>query len=188
MTNMKSFETQSVKENLDYVASVLRNSTPQQGLRLIYFLWAVLIPIGFALQDFSPRHTALFWSIAGPTGGIASYLITRRSDAQRGEQDVALYRRYIEHWLVCVAAFFLLWLPAVSGSLTAHQIAPYFLLTLGLSYALEGVHLERPSLPIGIVMMCGYVVLTVLTLPYVWTITGVVVSLGLCYAGIRASR
>ena len=50
---------ESVRENLDYVASSVRRNERAPGEAAIYFLWAVLVPIGFALPDFAPR-------LAGP--------------------------------------------------------------------------------------------------------------------------
>ena len=68
------------------------------------------------------------------------------------------------------------------------QTAPYFLLIAGLAYGLAGVHLEPPMRWVGLMMMAGYMALTLFKLPYAWTATGVLVAAGLMYAGWRAAR
>ena len=55
-------------------------------------------------------------------------------------------------------------------------------------YALAGVHLERPLLWSGMVMLAAYVVLTVFALPYTWTITGLAIGVSLAWAGLSAVR
>ena len=55
-----------------------------------------------------------------------------------------------------------------------------FLLVAGLAYALAGVHLERPMLWSGLIMLAAYVMLNMFALPYTWTITGLVIGALFC--------
>ena len=61
-----------------------------------------------------------------------------------------------------------------------------FMLVSGLVYALAGVHLLRPMLWIGLLMLASYAVLVVASPPYAWTVTGMVIAVGLAWAGIAA--
>lgn len=173
-----------VKEDLSYVASVVRQQDRDDGLPVIYFLWAVLVPIGFALPDFAPRWAGWYWLIVGPIGGLLSWWIGTRHSERTGINDIELGRRWGYHWLVAGAAFILIMLPIFTGKTAAPSAAANILLVVGLAYALAGVHLERPLLWSGLLMFGGYLALSVLDLPYVWTTTGVVVAAALILAGV----
>lgn len=176
------------KEDLDYVASAVRREARDDGVPVIYYLWAVLVAIGWALPDFAPRWTGLYWIIAGPAGGVASWWIGARQGAKAGINDTALARRYAYHWLLAMLAFFLVFLPAISGKVGADAAAINVLLVAGLTYALAGVHLERPLLWSGLLVFGGYVALSTLDLPYLWTITGLVVAASLILAGLTSRK
>ena len=74
------------------------------------------------------------------------------------------------------------------GRVSPQQGGAGFLFTTGLLYALAGVHLERPLLWSGLLMLAAYGVMTVFVPPYAWTITGVVIALSLVWAGLAAQR
>lgn len=63
-----------------------------------------------------------------------------------------------------------------------------FMLVAGLLYALAGVHLERPLPWTGLLILFGYVVLSVLPARGVWTITGLIVALALAWSGVATQR
>lgn len=173
-----------VKEDLDYVASAVRREQREDGIPVIYYMWALLVGIGWALPDFAPRWTGLYWIIAGPAGGLLSWWLGARKGAKAGINDAALGRRYAYHWLLVLLAFFLVFLPAVTGKVSADAAAINVLLVTGLAYSLAGVHLERPLLWSGLLVFGGYVALSVLELPYLWTTTGLVVAASLVLAGL----
>ena len=50
-----------IKQDLDYVASAGRYHDRPPGVPAIYFLWACIIPVGFALPDLAPRFAGPFW-------------------------------------------------------------------------------------------------------------------------------
>lgn len=178
--------TDEMKQDLGYVAAVLRRSERSPGVPAIYALWAGIVLVGFALPDFAPVYAGPYWLLAGPLGGLASFLIGWRASIADGVKDQALGRRYAWHWLLAGLAMLLVALPALNGAPTA-LVVPYFLLVIGLAYALAGVHLEPPLRWAGLLMMGGYVALT-LGFPYAWTITGVLAAAALAYAGWHAKR
>lgn len=179
---------ESARDNLNYVANTMRQQGSDGGEPVIYFLWAVIVPIGFALPDFAPRVTGLFWFVAGIGGGVLSWWLGARASRKRGVNDKALGWRYGMHWMIAGVGFFLAGLPMIAGQVSPGQGTSAFLLIGGLTFALAGVHLERPLLWSGFLMLAAYVVMVLLAPPYVWTIAGIVISLSLIWAGLAALR
>jgi len=179
---------EQVREDLDYVANAVRREEADRGPPAVYVLWAVIVAIGFALPDFAPRHAGWYWLIVGPAGGIASWLLGRRQGIIDGVHDAALARRYAYDWLVAGAAFILVFVPAMAGAIQPTAAAVNVLLVGGVAYALAGVHLERPLLWSGLLMFGGYVALSLLALPYVWTATGIIVAASLAIAAVVRPR
>ena len=177
-----------VKEDLDYVANAVRREERDDGVPIIYYMWAVLVAVGWALPDFAARWTGLYWIIVGPAGGVLSWWIGARRSARVGINDTALGRRYAYHWLLVLLAFFLVFLPAVTGKVGAEAAAINVLLVTGLAYTLAGVHLERPLLWSGLLVFAGYVAMSLLDLPYLWTTTGLIVAASLLLAGLTRRK
>lgn len=177
-----------IKQDLDYVASAVRRQERCTGVPAIYFLWAGIVLVGFALPDFEPRFAGFFWFLAGVGGGMLSWWLGERDARRRGVNDVALGRRYGMHWLIAGVGFVLSTLPMATGRVEIGVGASNFLLVAGLVYALAGVHLERPLLWSGLLMLASYAVLMLFTPPYTWTITGVVIAVALAWAGVSAQR
>lgn len=175
-----------LQQDLDYVASAVRRHDRNPGVPAIYFLWAAIIPIGFALPDFAPRHASEFWLVASIGGGLLSWWLGARHGHRRGVNDLVLGRRHGLHWLVAGAGFLLCWLPALGHGLSMSIVAGNFLLVAGLAHAFAGVHLERPLLWSGLVMLAAYAVLSLYALPYTWTFTGLAIAVALAWAGWSA--
>ena len=124
-----------VKEDLDYIASAVRREDRDDGIPVIYYMWSVLVAIGWALPDFAPQWTGLYWIIVGPAGGLLSWWIGARQAANAGINDTALGRRYAYHWLLALLAFLLVFLPVISGRVGAESAAINVLLVAGLTCA-----------------------------------------------------
>ena len=177
-----------IKQDLDYVASAVRRHEHPLGPPAIYFLWALLVPVGFALPDFAPRSAGAYWFFAGIGGGLLSWWLAERDARRCGLMDAALGRRYGFHWLVGGLAFALCALPLVLGRGDPAAAVSSFLLVSGLLYALAGVHLDRGMLWSGLLMLGAYGVLVVFAPPYTWTITGIAIGLAMGWAGLSARR
>lgn len=177
-----------LRQDLNFVANVLRRGQ-QQPVRSIFLLWALLVPVGFALVDFAPRYCGLYWLVVGTLGGIASGFLGRADAQRRGVRDDDYRRRVSLHWVTMFASFLLFGLAVASGHMEPQSTAPIWLLLTAVAYTLAGIHLERDRamLPAGIVMFAGYAVLVWLPLPYVWTVTGLLVSGALLYAALRGA-
>lgn len=177
-------ETERLKQDLDYIAAAVRRRDRPQGLPAIYFLWAAVVLVGFSLPDFRPQSAGLFWFVAGIGGGLFSWWYGARDSRRRSIQDSELGRRYGYHWLIGGIAFVLCTLPMALGRVEPGLGAANYLLVAGLLYALAGVHLERPLLFSGLLMLAAYAVLIIAAPPYIWTITGVVIATSLVWAGL----
>lgn len=178
----------SIRDDLDYVANTVRRQENSNGVPAIYFLWAVIVLVGFALPDFASYAAGPFWFVAGIGGGLLSWWLGERAGRKAGINDKALGRRYGWHWMIGGVGFFLAALPMIVGRVSPTMGTAAFLLVGGIIYALAGIHLERPLLWSGLLMLAAYVVMVVFAPPYVWTITGVVIALSLVWAGWSASR
>lgn len=179
---------EQLQQDLDYVAGAVRRRDRPVGVPAIYFLWAAIIAIGFALPDFAPRRLNLFWLVAGVGGGALSWWLGARAERRSGINDRELGMRYGLHWGIGGIAFALTFLPLLLGRVSPQQGGAQFLFTTGLLYAMAGVHLERALLWSGLLMLAAYVVLTLFAPPYAWTITGLVIALALAWAGFSARR
>lgn len=176
-----------LKQDLEYVTRAVRRHDRSMGVPAIYFLWAAVIAIGFALPDFAASWAAPFWLVAGIGGGLASMWLGGRDSRRNGTVDREVGRRHGLHWLVAGAGFLICWLPVMRGSPIEAAVGN-FLLVAGLAYAFAGVHLERPLLWSGLLMLAAYLALNLLALPYTWTATGVVIGLALAWAGYSSRR
>jgi len=179
---------EQLKQDLDYVASAVRRRDRCVGVPAIYFLWAAIVLVGFALPDFADRYAGAFWLVAGIGGGLLSWRLGELDARKHGVNDRELGLRHGYHWLIGGVAFFLCALPAIVGRADIGDTVSSFLLVAGLLYALAGVHLERPLLWSGLLMLAAYAVLVLFAPPYTWTITGIVIAVSLAWAGLAAQR
>jgi len=179
--------TDRLRQDLDYVANAVRRNEHSGSIPPIYFMWAVIVAIGFALPDFAPPLAGPFWLVFGILGGLASWWLGAREERRTGHRDLELGRRWGYHWMVGGLGFMVCWLPVLGGA-PIEAVAGNFLLVAGLTYALAGVHLERPLLWSGLLMLAAFVVLSLFALPYTWTFTGIMIGLSLAWAGLSARR
>jgi hypothetical protein len=180
--------TEQLRQDLDYVAGALRRRDGDPGVPAIYFLWAAIVLVGFALPDLAPRLAGPFWLAAGVGGGLLSMWLGGRDARINGMVDAQAGRRYGYHWLVVGIGFLLSALPMLLGRADPQAASTTFLLVAGLGYALAGVHLNRPLLWSGLVMLAAYGLLQFVSPPYTWTVTGMVIAASLAWAGVTTRR
>jgi hypothetical protein len=184
MTNQPT-QTQS---DVNFVREVIARSEDHRSPGTVLLLWAALILVGFPLVDFAPRYSGLFWMIAGPVGGVVSFVLGRRESLRSGLIRKSGFR-YTVHWLALMGAILLLLLSQLSrhGAFSDASLGQIILLIVALTYVLAGVHLDRPLLWAGLLMAVGYVVLLFVA-TYTWTIIGVVVSIGMVLSAVFGGR
>jgi len=177
---------EQLQQDLDYVAAAVRRRDQPVGAPSIYFLWALLIVVGFALPDFRPGAAGAYWLVAGIGGGLLSGWLGARDARRNGVRDAELGRRYAYHWLLASVGFVLCALAIALDRVDPRIASGNFLLVAGLCYAFAGIHLNRPILWSGLLMLAAYAVLVVFAPPYTWTVTGIVIALSLLWAGLSA--
>ncbi|HZP12135.1 MAG TPA: hypothetical protein VFB36_06915 [Nevskiaceae bacterium] len=173
-----------LKEDLGFVAGAVRRSEERLPAS-IFVLWAILVPIGFALADINGDWCGFYWFFVGPAGGVLSWRMGRTAEQKAGQRDVQLGRRYAMHWAISGLAFLMVGLTFGSVRVDWHATIPVFMLVSALAYSLAGVHLHRSFLPAGLIMFAGYFALTLLPLSYIWTTTGLIVSAALLTGALR---
>ena len=173
--------------DLSYVRGAVEKSEGSPSVRGIYLLWGLAILIGFPLADFAPGAVPLYWTIVGPVGFLASGFLGYRAGVKRGQHERSLGLRHALHWggmMICIGLIIPL---AATGVLDWTGLTRVILLVLALSYFLAGVHLDRPLMWAGLIMLGGYVLLFFVEV-YAWTIIGVVLAAGLFLSAALAGR
>jgi hypothetical protein len=178
-------DNNQLQDDLRYVRSALDKSDAPTNPAAVYFLWAAITLVGFSLIEFGPRHTGLFWMIAGPLGGIASGLLGRRAGRARGQTSNAVGRRHWLHWSGMVGAIFLL-IPLMSTRRIAPTEMPRLVLVLvAFAYFTGGAYLDRRLRWIGgAVAGCYLMTIAVPDMPHLWTVTAVILALSFVACGI----
>jgi len=181
-------EMKQVKSDVSYVREILQVSERDQGPVAIYYLWAALVLVGFPLVDFAPGYVVgLYWAIAAPLGFVISAFLGWRDSQRRGQvrRDVGI--RYGLHWLGMMVAIFSAAALGATGAIAQQEVGRVILLIITLAYFLSGVHLDRPMLWVGLLMMAGYLALFFIP-AYVWTILGILVAVALTITGLIERR
>ncbi|MFQ5512509.1 MAG: hypothetical protein ACE5EO_11745 [Candidatus Krumholzibacteriia bacterium] len=182
MSDLNHLESQ-----LGYVRDAARKSERGNSAGSIYLLWAAICLVGFALVDFAPDRIALFWTVAGPLGGLASGILGYRFSVRRGQMRRDLGVRHGLHWAGMMVVIFLAVPLGVTGAAPWEALYRIILLILALAYFLAGVHLDRPLIWIALLMVAGYLSLFFVS-AYGWTLVGIVVAAGLAAASFIGGR
>ncbi len=177
------------QSDVNFVRDVIARSEDHRSPASIYLLWAVLILGGFPLLDFAPRYSGPYWMIAGPIGGVISFVLGRRASLQAGVVNKEEGLRYFLHWMGLMGAILLLVLyHAIGrGTFNHEHFGQIILLILAFAYYLAGVHLDRPLLWVGLLMAAGYLALLFIS-TYTWTIIGVLVSIAMVLSAVFGGR
>ena len=181
-------DDKQVHEDLSYVRSVLDKSQDRANPAGTYFLWAVISFFGYAIIDFAPEKTGVYWAIAGPVGGVLSAVIGLRAGRARGQQSKQEDRGDFLHWMGLFGAILLL-LPLVATDVfPPYELPRVILLFVAFAYFLSGVHQDRKMIPVGLVV-AGCYLLSVFGrgLPYLWTLVAAVLAGSLVAAGTLSS-
>jgi len=171
-----------VEEDLGYVRDMVSRSERDDMPRAIWYLWAAIGGIGFALIDFRPQSVPLFWLVAAPLGFFASMWLGWRHGQALGQESRREGHAHMLHWGGMGGAIALLVFFAARGHLTGEEIAQAILLVVALGYFLAGVHLARPLLWVGLLLAGSFLAVEFavdFVGGYVWTAVGAVMALAL---------
>lgn len=180
-------KTSEIQKDLNFISEVVNASEKDRGVPAIYFLWALIVPIGYGLIDFYPQLSGQFWMIAGPVGGVLSGLLGWRYSKKTGQVENKEFQKNAIHWGAMLAAIFMAVNLVNLGLITKEGLSAVCLLIVSLSYILAGNYMDRTFLWLGAVLMLGYFPL-VNNIGYTWTILGAVISLGLVISGVKSVR
>jgi hypothetical protein len=175
-----------LENDLGYVRSVVEGSS-SPAPRAVYFLWAAIVLVGFPMPDYAPEAVGRFWMIAGPLGWVASAILGGRHARAVGQFDRQLAIRHGAHWGLMLAAIALAALMPTLGVIEWRALGALALLFVAFSYLQASLHLDRQLVAPGALMIIGYLVL-LFEATYAWTITGILVALGLVVSGVVGGR
>ena len=167
-----------VGEDLGYVRDVVGRSERDATPRAIWYLWAAIGGIGFALIDFRPEQVGLFWSIAAPLGFLASIWLGWRHGRALGQHSRREGQAHMLRWGGMGGAILLLVFFAAHGHLAGEEIAQAILLVVALGYFLAGVHMARPLVWVGLLLGGSFLAVEFVD-GYVWSAVGAVMALAL---------
>jgi hypothetical protein len=173
--------------DLSFVRGALATSTRSKSPSALYFLWAVIAPIGFVLIDFRADWVPEYWAVAAPVGFLASAYLGWRHARRLGQASAADGRRVLLHWgaaLVVIALAVVLGRSHAMPSATLHTV---ILLLLSLAYFTAGLHLDRGFLWVGALMGVGSIAVTQMPV-YAWTAVGLTIAVSLAVTGLREGR
>lgn len=168
--------TEQLREDMAYVRAAAGRAGSVH-VPAIYMLWAALALCGFMLVDFVTDYgwLGVYWTIAGPAGGVASMWLGKRAGSRAGQENRREGTRWGLHWLGFMVAGLLGWALVAAGQLSGAGFGSLWVLLLALTYFQAGVHMERRMLPVGAVAGVCYMV-TLFVPGYGWTAAGVAVA------------
>jgi len=179
--------SQAVESDLAYLRNLVERSGTGRFPRSIYLLWALLVLAGFSIIDFAPHATGWFWLVAGPAGGLLSWLLGSRAGLRMGQLDREEGVRHALHWGGMMILVLLAVVLAVTGQVDGPVLSRVILLVVTMGWWTAGVHFDRHFLLLGGVMMGGFLA-AVLRVPYAWTCTAVLISGSLVVIAFRKGR
>lgn len=180
-------EPSSLHEDLRYVRSAVDRSQRSRSPAVIWYLWAAISLVGFALIDLRPQAVGLYWLIAAPIGFVLSIWLARRSHARMGQSDRATARRWFEHWAGFLVVVILLVLAGALGGIDGRTIGLAAVLLTALAYYTAGVHLESKLKWVGLVILLAFPTLLFLG-RWAWSATGAVLTISLFLTGLTSTR
>lgn len=182
-------DDQQAHDDISYVRSVLRRAEGGAGSpAMLYFLWAAITFLGFAIIDFAPRLTGPYWMIAGPLGGVLSGVLGYRASRALGQSSRREGRTLAMHWSGVMAAVLLLVPLAMTHAIAIDDFPRLVLLILAVFYYTAGIHTDRRMIPLSVVLVgCYLFTVFVRGLPYLWTLTGAIIAASLAAAGLLAA-
>ena len=174
--------------DLRFVRGALNASTrPAASPSTMYFMWAVIVLLGFALIDFRTDLVPRYWAVAGPVGFLASGYLGWRHALRLGQASASDGRRHLLHWGAVLVAVALTVLLHARGAMPSETLHAVILLVLALGYFTAGLHLDRRLLWVGLLMGAGFLAVTLVSW-YAWTVVGIALATSLILAGMREGR
>jgi hypothetical protein len=171
-----------ISKDLAFIAKTVEGSK-RVRVPSVYLLWAIIIPIGFAMVDFRPQFVGTYWSFLGPIGGVLSGYLGWKSSRHLGQLNRSEAFQTATHWFSMMIAIVMTSTLIDFGYITPKGLGLVILILVSLSYFMAGNYLDKNMRKIGIVMALGFFPIAFLG-QYVWTALGIIVSAGLVLTAI----
>ena len=168
--------SQKLEEDVSFVRQAVeqREKAEYKSLAIIV-MWAVIVAVGYALNDFAMDHVPLYWMTAPVAGFLVSLALGARADRNRGLSRPRLAARHALHWGTIFFGGMAVCSIAVVHRFDGWVIAQLFGLLVGVVWFLGGLHLDRRTLWPGVLLICGAAAVDHIQ-PYPWTIVGLATS------------
>ena len=171
--------TQKLEEDVSFVRQAVEEREKGEYRSLaITILWAVVISVGYALNDFAMDYAPLYWMSAPLAGFLVSLGLSRRDDRKRGLRRPGLGARHALHWGTIFFGGVAVILICLAHRLDGWVISQLFALLTGAVFFLGGLHLDRRTLWPGVLLIIGSAAVDHMQ-PYPWTIVGLATSAAL---------
>ena len=171
--------TQKLEDDVSFVRQAVEQREKGQYRSLaIIILWAVILSVGYALNDFAMEYAPLYWMTAPVAGFLISLGLGVREDRKRGLRRPGLGARHALHWGTIFFGGVAVISIAVAHRLDGWVIAQLFALLSGAVFFLGGLHLDRRTLWPGVLLICGAAAVDHIQ-PWPWTIVGLATSAAL---------
>jgi hypothetical protein len=178
-------DERQLQDDLSYVRSAVARGETGSNPAGVYFLWAAITFVGFALLDYVPEKSGLFWMFAGPLGGVASGLLGRRAGRARGQGSEAAGRRHWLHWTALVLAIVLLLPLTATGRIPPGETPRLVLLLVAFAYFTGGAYLDaRLRWIAGAVAGCYLLTVVQPQMPRLWTVTAFILAASFVAGGL----
>ena len=139
--------TQKLEEDVSFVRQAVEQREKDQYRTLgITVLWAVIIAVGYTLNDFAVEYSPLFWTVAPVAGFLVSYGLGVWQGRKQGIRMSGLGRRHALHWGTIFFAVVAVTSISFSHRIDGRVIGQLFALISGVVFFLGGLHLDRRTL------------------------------------------
>ncbi len=164
--------TRKLEEDVSFVRQAVeqRDKAEYKSLAIIV-MWAVIVAVGYALNDFAMDYVPFYWMTAPVAGFLVSLALGSRSDRKRGLSRPGLSARHGLHWGTIFLGGMAVISIAVAHRFDGWVIGQLFALLTGVVFFLGGLHLDRRTLWPGVLLICGAAAVDHIQ-PYPWTIVG----------------
>ncbi len=185
---MTTQPVEQLAQDLHYVREAVETSRAVQYRSIgIPVLWAGVIAVGFALNDFSHASiVGLYWGVVSPIAGLLSGWLGMHAERSAGVQsDRKDTGRIALHWLTIFAGFIAVIVIATTNDFDGSLFGQLMTLIFGIVYFLGGLHLDGRFLWPGLAAIAGSAAIDHLG-PYSWTIVGAIIAVALVASALWA--
>ena len=171
--------TRKLEEDVSFVRQAVEQREKGEYRSLaITILWAVIIGVGYALNDFAMDYVPLYWMTAPAAGFLVSLGLGLRDDRKRGLRRPGLSARHALHWGTIFFGGAAVIFIAMAHRLDGWVIGQLFALLTGAVFFLGGLHLDRRTLWPGVLLIGGAAAVDHIQ-PWPWTIVGLATAAAL---------